>query len=349
MPICTTCTSFTPHLYTVYQSAYNLRLEQCSKCQSFADPYVEHDSLTLLLDLILLKRGVYRHLLYNRGTEPRRAGEAKEDPSPTSTSGAPHASLRHRNRERERWLLVLRLGSALVALDAFIRWSHLNPDLPSTTPPSPWTKETMSSVVRVLLGCCAETLAFHTGVILACSIVLSLVSRVQSLRYQGPPPSSDIRREFRFSLIPLTLFYSSLTKLFLLFLLTIWRPTPTSPSSPSAEWWPAAFPLSSSSDNHKTSVPLALIAALKKVLDEDRIDREREWVIRNVLGGMSAGFGLRVVLDIHPLFTSLIILAGWRLKTGVAHCVSAWVAGGGDGDGDGGRVFREAWRAYSIP
>lgn len=36
------------------------------------DPYVEHDSLTILLDLILLKRGVYRHLLYNRGAKPRR-------------------------------------------------------------------------------------------------------------------------------------------------------------------------------------------------------------------------------------------------------------------------------------
>jgi Predicted membrane protein len=44
-----------------------------TKCFAFADPYVEHDSLTLLIDLILLKRGVYRHLLYNRGTEARRA------------------------------------------------------------------------------------------------------------------------------------------------------------------------------------------------------------------------------------------------------------------------------------
>jgi hypothetical protein len=42
-------------------------------CHTFADPYVEHDTLTLVLDLILLKRGVYRHLLYNRGSEPRHA------------------------------------------------------------------------------------------------------------------------------------------------------------------------------------------------------------------------------------------------------------------------------------
>jgi hypothetical protein len=36
-------------------------------CRRFADPYVEHDALTLFIDLILLKRDVYRHLLFNRG------------------------------------------------------------------------------------------------------------------------------------------------------------------------------------------------------------------------------------------------------------------------------------------
>lgn len=46
-----------------------------SKCAEFADPYVEYDTLTLLLDLILLKRGVFRHILFNRGYEPRRVVE----------------------------------------------------------------------------------------------------------------------------------------------------------------------------------------------------------------------------------------------------------------------------------
>jgi hypothetical protein len=48
-------------------------LQQNPECREFADPYVEHDSLTLLIDLILLKRGVYRHLLYNRGAKPNKA------------------------------------------------------------------------------------------------------------------------------------------------------------------------------------------------------------------------------------------------------------------------------------
>lgn len=32
--------------------------------------------MTLLLDLILLKRGVYRHLLFNRGAPPKRESGA---------------------------------------------------------------------------------------------------------------------------------------------------------------------------------------------------------------------------------------------------------------------------------
>ena len=89
----------------------------------------------------------------------------------------------------------------------------------------------------------------------------------------------------RFSHIPLTLFYSSLTKLFLLFCLSIWHPGAAASSTrrdadPLAPLHPrvAAF-------------PHVLVARALGLLDEDTLDRE--WVVRNVLGGMSAGFGLR--------------------------------------------------------
>jgi len=58
-----------PHVHT----------EQAS-CHAFSDPYVEHDDLTILLDLILLKLGVFRHLLFNRGASPRRIGPKGEKP-----------------------------------------------------------------------------------------------------------------------------------------------------------------------------------------------------------------------------------------------------------------------------
>jgi len=95
MPICTTCTHPAEYLYTTYESEHNLRLEECvcrvasvlprklttsqTNCKAFVDPFVEFDELMLFIDLILLKRGVYRHLLYNRGTEPRRAAETPEE------------------------------------------------------------------------------------------------------------------------------------------------------------------------------------------------------------------------------------------------------------------------------
>lgn len=147
----------------------------------------------------------------------------------------------------------------------------------------------------------------------------------------------------RFSLIPLTLFYSSLTKLFLLFLLTIWPPM----SAPSIDISPGDYTWYRNTFISK---------AFEAILDDDQLDRE--WIIRNVLGGMSAGFGLRgipflplpdashlitlpVILDIHPIFTSLIILSGWKLKTAVAGIISTWVGGN--------ELATEAWRAYSIP
>lgn len=48
-----------------------------------------------------------------------------------------------------------------------------------------------------------------------------------------------------------------------------------------------------------------------------------------------------VILDCHPIFTTVIILAGWIAKTAVASIVSGWV----------GRDEKagEVWLAYSIP
>ena len=95
-----------------------------------------------------------------------------------------------------------------------------------------------------------------------------------------------------------------------------------------------------------------------ETLDDDKLDRE--WIVRNILGGMSAGFGLRgkfsclnftmhnymlpffvVILGIHPFFTTIMILAGWIVKTFVATLVSKWVSGNDSRTG-------EAWLAYSI-
>ena len=59
-----------------------------------------------------------------------------------------------------------------------------------------------------------------------------------------------------------------------------------------------------------------------------------------------------VVLDCHPIFTTMIILAGWAVKTALAHLVSGWVGASinfGVGSEGAERVAEEMWLAYSIP
>ncbi|KAG2061089.1 Arv1-domain-containing protein [Suillus hirtellus] len=326
MPICITCTHPISHLYTVYESAYNLRLEQCSKCLKFADPYVEHDSLTLLLDLILLKREVYRHLIYNRGTEPRKALGSKTGLDSEGSQEGEHtlAATKDRQREKDRWWLILKLACGLITVDAFIRWAHLNPQISADV--SRWTVETNIVFLRILIGCIIETFAFHGGVMFASYFVLALSDFIRSRRNTSPVEISGVRQQFKFSLIPLTIFYSSLTKLFLLFLLTIWRPSASRPGGSPYYWDPSYYSSS-------------LVTWALEIWDEDKLDRE--WVVRNVLGGMATGFGLRVVLDCHPVFTTVVILVGWLAKTVVAGFLKNWV-GGDEHSGD-------KWMAYSIP
>ncbi|KAF8194675.1 Arv1-like family-domain-containing protein [Pholiota molesta] len=328
MPICTTCTNITPYLYTVYESEYNLRLEQCPSCHEFVDPYVEHDSLTILLDLILLKLGVYRHLLYNRGTEPRRLqGKSKATSDETNRNQDTAAARNKSRKEIDSWLFLFQLGTALIFTDAFIRSSYLNSDRVSET--TRWTKQAVLAFLRVFFGTAAETLAFHGGVTLACYFIMKLMTFFRSWFPQKSITRSNLRQEFRLSMISFSLFYSSITKLFLLFLLTIWLPTSTQSKEYILPDWAKLF------SNHTSS---SLVLAAFKILDDEA---DREWIVRNILGGMSAGFGLRVILDIHPIFTTIIILAGWVAKTAVTALLSGWV-GGNEGD-------REAWLAYSIP
>ncbi|KZW03565.1 Arv1-domain-containing protein [Exidia glandulosa HHB12029] len=304
MPICVTCATSLPHLYTVYgDKADNLRLELCPSCKVFADPYVEHDTLVVLLDLILLKVGAYRHLLFNRGSSPRREGK-------------PTLDTPERVRSKARWVKTLKLAAPMIAVDSYIRWSQLN--LISTVDID-WPTEA-AALSRVVAGCILETITFHIGVTLASLFILALTDFWRSLRKEQSQ-TSGVRAEFRLAHVPMTLIYSSVTKLFLLFMLSIWRvPPPTSTASQPAR---------------------PLYERALSVFDEDSLDRA--WVVRNILGGMSAGFGLRIILDCHPVLTMLVVLAGWTVKTAMASLLGGWVAGP-----ERSRVA-ETWLAYSIP
>ncbi|KAF9067614.1 Arv1-like family-domain-containing protein [Rhodocollybia butyracea] len=308
MPVCTTCTHWLPFLYTVYQSDYNLRLEQCPNCHSFAaDPYVELDGLNILIELMLLRRAVYIHLLYNRGSEPRREDGTNDNTRKSEIEIQKKAM----KKERNSWQLVLRLGLILTTIDAFIRWSQLNS---MSRAFSPWAIETLSGFVRILVGSCI-------GIILAYYAVLRVFNK---------RPKSDISGEFRVAYgSPSShgIIYLFITTNIFLFLLTIWRP---SRSQTNIE-----YPVFSESIH-------VVLNALEVTTDD--LDREwTEWTVRNVLGGMSAGFGLRVIMDVHPVAATFVIVFGWFVKTRVSRLVlaSGWI---------GQNVTSpEAWLASSIP
>lgn len=108
-------------------------------CKEFADPHVQHDTTTLLLDLILLKRDVYRHLLFNRGTGARMVydavGTKSSLPQEKEEDIKGQQKLTERDKEivrvsrcparreltpysQARWKLIMRLGAALIWVDA---------------------------------------------------------------------------------------------------------------------------------------------------------------------------------------------------------------------------------------
>jgi len=296
--------------------------------------------LTKFIDVVLLKREVYRHLLFNRGAEPRRVVTGiprSRAPSPSrgrgesrdsrGKGGIPRESSRDakarkaRTRDQERWLLIMRLGMGLIVVDAYIRWSHL---LENHGSESRVSQDSML-FLKVFLGCLIETLTFHCGTVFASLCVLRFLELVRTHMFRSKVPVSGVRQQFRFSLIPLTIFYSSITKLFLLFLLTLYPPSGHVTSEGAARL--------------KDLCQTDPLRCLYEMFDEDKLDRE--WVVRNVWGGMAAGFGLKVVLDCHPVFTTLVILAGWAVKTTVAELVKDWV---GVDDHD-----KDLWLAYSIP
>ncbi|KAN0092684.1 Arv1-like family domain containing protein [Tylopilus felleus] len=170
MAICITCAQPISHLY-------NNASPSQSQCLAFADSYAEHDTLTLLLDLILLKRGVYRHLLYNRGTEPRKAYKKTNARSREKVTFFAYLStISYVVARQARWLHILRLGSGLVLVDACQR-SRETSDHGLSDPRSPqisqWSTDmnvVFSFVAKILLSpsihhVSAETLAFRVGVV----------------------------------------------------------------------------------------------------------------------------------------------------------------------------------------
>lgn len=119
--------------------------------------------------------------------------------------------------------------------------------------------------MELLIAASLDALSYHIGVILAVRMLtVRSVSNVQ---------------------ISLAIFYSSFAKLFLLLLLVIADPVPQSSSTFSS------LPVDFLSGIHLSDDNRKAVWNVYTFLDDDRIDRP--WIVNTVVGGMSAGFGLR--------------------------------------------------------
>lgn len=66
---CVNCGAEVEELYRRYCPSV-LKLLKCGTCDLLADKYIEYDPVIILVDLILLKRQAYRHLLHNCDITP---------------------------------------------------------------------------------------------------------------------------------------------------------------------------------------------------------------------------------------------------------------------------------------
>ncbi|XP_020281252.1 protein ARV1 [Pseudomyrmex gracilis] len=64
MYVCINCGAERKELYRRYCPSV-LKILKCEKCDLIADKYIEYDPVIVFVDLILIEKPAYRHLLYN--------------------------------------------------------------------------------------------------------------------------------------------------------------------------------------------------------------------------------------------------------------------------------------------
>lgn len=120
------------------------------------------------------------------------------------------------------------------------------------------------------------------------------------------------QRGFLPALIPLVLLYTTLLPLLLQLGLSVWS-TAASPYSPQA----STTPLSESFGAVAPWLVKLVPADATHQIDRAWASSNKLWLGTRLLGGMSAGFGLRVLLPTPPLLTTAVVLAGWAAALGV--------------------------------
>lgn len=354
-----------------------MKLIMQDNCGGFIDPLIEAPHLLLFLDLVLLKPRVFLHLLFNRGSPPRKAGEpAKAKPpqqtptadlSPPGTEAGereravgaePEAMADHaadveglqaegeaegrEGREGAQAEVVARPAEAeprrTVEPRAEAVHAYLVRLFTVTVLAEVAVRLASSSLISFsLLFSTACRVALELGAQLATSTLLALVllrvmewyqpkawglyepglastsSEAEVGEQKAETEQKDGRqRGFLPALIPLVLLYTTLLPLLLQLGLSVWS-TAASPNSPQ----PSSTPLSESFGAVAPWIVKLIPADVAEQVDRAWASSNKLWLGTRLLGGMSAGFGLRVLLPTPPLLTTAVVLAGWGAALGV--------------------------------
>lgn len=134
------------------------------------------------------------------------------------------------------------------------------------------------------------------------------------------------QRGFLPALIPLVLLYMTLLPLLLQLGLSVWSvaasPLTGLPGLPGPQ---TSTPLSESFAAVAPWLVSRVPPQMAREVDRAWASSNKLWLGTRLLGGMSAGFGLRVLLPTPPLVTTAVVLAGWGAALGVGSWLDPWL------------------------
>ncbi|GAA5901450.1 sterol homeostasis protein ARV1 [Sporobolomyces salmoneus] len=313
---CINCSSPVDSLYISYAQQSNTSLLECPRCGQLADDFLSFPFSISLLNLLLLKPSVYRHLLRNRGGET-----AKE---------------RRRFQGRETGKLAL----ISIGVDTIVRC------IPSQTEND---LETIELFVKTFGYCTLGSLSFLLLPFRHNRCGSSAAATKSSERYRVSLSSAplDLHESnpsaCSLFLLPLALLYSSIpTTFFLIVSSIIWRneylPSPSLSSSPTALLDLSSYvdALTSTSDEFTLASPWANYiisfsrANLKSRFAQIGSGSARGWaseaVLRKGVGGSSAIVAVSVVLRISKIRAVAVLATAWGVHLVLLHALDGWIA-----------------------
>ena len=197
--VCIECGLRVKQIYITY-GLTNIRLIKCNNCLEFVDKYCEYDPVAIFMDIILVKKQAYRHLIFN-GTEYGAAG---------SNDG------------------LVKLGILLNLFEVYMKWIVDDDILIDGN--------VLMRYFEVLASCIAEFVVFHLVVRIMATIIVNLVSNpVKAVDNDGKETVENVGVAKKYwnsryaNMMLMALIMSSFGKMFLI-ILVVWQHSLTNPT-----------------------------------------------------------------------------------------------------------------------